>query len=99
MIDESLDSEVYDQVTISGYLTDYNEDKNYVASLIWAEKAASLQATTYDVSADQADYKYSQKIENAKEMAKYYASKRSPTTSQWIKSPSEEDDSDTLQVE
>lgn len=89
MINEDEYSAAYDQVTISGYLTDYDEDKNAVASVIWSEKAAALQATTYDIAADGADYKYSQKIENAWNMAKYYGSKRSPKTSQWIQSPEE----------
>lgn len=97
MTDETA-SGIYDQATVSGYLYDFDEDKNAVASVIWAEKAASLQATSYDLSADGASYSYNQKMENAWYLAKYYGSKRSPTTSLWIKSPDEEDDSDTLQV-
>jgi hypothetical protein len=96
MIDEDTYSLVYDRETISGYLTDYDEDKNYVASLIWGEKAASMLATTYDISADGADYKYSQKIENAKELARYYSSKRKATTPLLVKNPVEVDDSEEL---
>jgi hypothetical protein len=97
MINEPTD-EVYSDSDLLGYLVEYDEDLNAVASVIWTEKAAALQATTYDISADGASYTYSQKIENAKELARTFASKRSPTTSLWIKSPEEEDDSDTLQV-
>jgi hypothetical protein len=88
MVNEPTD-DTYTDATISGYLTDYDEDKNYVASVLWAEKAAALQATTYDISADDASYKYSQKIDNAKELARYYSSKRTPKTSVWTKDPVE----------
>lgn len=89
MINEDEFSEVYDQATVSGYLTDYDEDKYAAASAIWAEKAATLQADTYNLSADGASYEYHQKIENAWNMARIYASKRSPKTSLWTKSPEE----------
>ena len=92
MIDETVASGVYDDATISGYLVDYDDDLNAVASIIWMEKAAALQATTYDISADDASYKYSQKIDNAKELARYYSSKRKPTTALLIKDPEETDD-------
>lgn len=95
MIDESTE-DTYSDVTLSGYLSDYDDDLNAVASVIWMEKVASLQATTYDVSADGASYAHSQKIDNAKELAKFFASKRNPKTSLWIKSPEEEDDSEDL---
>lgn len=89
MIDETVASGVYDDATISGYLVDYENDLNAVASVIWMEKAAALQATTYDIDADGASYKHSQKIDNAKELAKYYSSKRKPTSTLWIKDPEE----------
>lgn len=91
-------SGVYDQATISGYLTDYDEDKNAVASVIWSEKAAALQASTMDFSTEGESYKASQIVQNAWDLAKYYGSKRSPTTSLWIKSPDEDSDYDYLQV-
>jgi hypothetical protein len=96
MVDEDSFSEVYDQATISGYLTDFDEDKNAVASVIWMEKAAALQATTYDISADDASYKYSQRIDNAKELARYYASRRTPTATVWTKDPDEDSDEDEV---
>lgn len=91
MIDESTE-DTYSDVTLSGYLDSYNDDLNAVASVIWSEKVASMLATNYDVSADGASYSLSQKIDNAKELARYYSSKRKPTTSLWIKDPEEEDE-------
>lgn len=90
------DSDVYDDATLSGYITDNNDDVYAAASVIWMEKAATLQATTYDIEADGASYKHSQKIENAMELSRYYASKRSPTTSVWVKDPDETDEDVTL---
>ncbi|MEP0862684.1 MAG: hypothetical protein HRF52_14725 [Ignavibacterium sp.] len=81
----------YSDLDIAIYLGKYNNDVNAVASIIWMEKAATLQATAYDVSADGANYALSQKIENAQKLAKYYASKRKPTTSLWVKDPEESD--------
>lgn len=95
MIDESTEV-TYSDVTLSGYLVDYDNDLNAVASQIWAEKVAALQSTTYDISADGANYSYSQKIENAKELAKYFASRRTPTSTLWIKDPEETDESEEL---
>lgn len=91
MIDEDDSSTVYTVAVISGYLVDFENDVNAVASEIWSEKAAALQATTYDISADSASYKYSQKIENAWNLAKYYGSKRLPKSSLWTKDPIEDD--------
>lgn len=88
MIDD-VASGVYSDATLSGYLSDYDDDLNAVAAQVWSEKVASYLVTTYDISADGADYKYSQKIENAKALAKYYSSKRQPTSSLWIKDPDE----------
>ncbi len=96
MINESTE-ETYSDVTLSGYLSDYDNDLNTVASVIWIEKVAALQAVTYDISADDASYKHSQKIDNAKELAKYFSSKRKPITSLWVKDPEEEDDSEGFQ--
>ena len=79
----------YTDVIISGYLTEFSEDKYAVAGEIWGEKASSLQATMYDFSADTASYKLSQVIDNAEKKAKYYNSKRKPTTSVWTKDPVE----------
>jgi hypothetical protein len=95
MIDEPTEA-TYTDSDLIGYLADYDDDLNYVASLIWGEKAASMLATTYDISADGADYKYSQKIENAKELAKYYSSKRKATTPLLVKNPVEVDYSEEL---
>lgn len=94
MTDTVTASGIYTDAVISGYLTDNDEDKNATAAQIWSEKVASMLATTYDISADDASYKYSQRIDNAKELARYYASKRNPKTSLWIKNP-EETDEDT----
>ena len=88
MIDEPTEA-IYTDATLSGYLSETNNDTNAVASEIWSEKAAALQATTYDLSADNASYSYSQKIENALALAKLYASKRLPQSSQWVKDPVE----------
>jgi len=90
------DGDVYIDAVLSGYLTDNDNDINAAASEIWMEKAANLQATTYDISADGSFYKHSQKIDNAKELARYYSSKRSPKTSLWIKDPEETEDSEEL---
>lgn len=95
MINEPTDT-TYSDATLSGYITDASDDLNYAASVLWLEKVAALQDTVYDVSADGADYKYSQKIDNAKEMARLYASKRTPTSTLLIKDPEEEDDSEEL---
>lgn len=82
----------YSDLDIAIYLGKYNNDINAVAGIIWMEKAATLQATAYDVSADGASYSLSQKIGNAKELARYYSSKRKPTTSLWIKDPVEDEE-------
>lgn len=96
MVNEPTDT-TYTDATISGYLTTYNEDKCAVAGEIWGEKASALQATMYDFSSDAASYKLSQVFEFATERAKYYSSRRLPTTSLWIKSPVEDDSEDTVQ--
>lgn len=90
--------DIYTDAVLSGYMTDYNNDANAVAGEIWSEKAAILQATALDYSTEGESYKLNQTIENAWYLAKYYNSKRKPTTSLWIKSPDEDTTSDDLQV-
>lgn len=96
MIDESTE-DTYTDVTLSGYLSDFDDDLNAVAAAIWSEKVAGMLVTTYDISADGADYTYSQKIDNAKELARYYSSKRQPKSSLWVKDPEETTDEDEVQ--
>ena len=79
----------YTDVTISGYLVTVSGDMNAVAGEIWAEKASNLVSTMYDFSADTASYKLSQVLENARNQAKYFNSKRLARTSLWVKDPVE----------
>lgn len=50
-------------------------DLNAAAAEIWTEKAGAL-AATYDFSADGGDFKRSQAVKQAREMAGFYASRR-----------------------
>lgn len=97
MVNEPDDADYtgeYDNVTISGYLTDYDEDLNAVASVIWYEKAAVLQATAMDFSTEGESYRLNQTIENAKKLARDYASQRLITTALMVKFPEDTDDDD-----
>lgn len=87
MINEPT-STTYTDTTISGYY-DTLQDVYAIAGEIWAEKASALQAVAYDFSADNASYKLSQQFEYAMGQSKYYSSRRTPTSSLWVKSPVE----------
>ena len=81
--------DTYTDATVSGYIVAASNDLNAVAGEIWAEKASSLQATSYDFQADNASYHLSQVIDSAVKQAKYYNSRRLSTSSLWVKSPVE----------
>lgn len=90
MVNEPTDA-TYSDVTISGYLVEYDEDKNYVAGEIWAEKASAIQSTMYNFSADGASYNLTDVFNNAVNQAKYYNSRRKVKSNLWVKDPEEVD--------
>lgn len=98
MTDTVTQSGIYTDTVISGYLTDYEEDKNAVAGAIWAEKAAALQATMYDFSTEGERYTLSQVIENASYLSKYFNSRRNITSTQMLKAPVDDNNETTIQV-
>lgn len=101
LIAEPSTSGTYTDNVLADYLAADNDDVYAVASEIWQEKAADMIDDTYDVSADGASYKYSQRYENAIRLAQKFASKRKPVTNLWTKDPEEEteieDEEETVQ--
>jgi hypothetical protein len=63
-------------------------DLNAAAADVWQEKAAGV-ANLYDFEADGGKYSRSQVIKQAMEMARFYRSRRMPTTHQLVKTPDE----------
>lgn len=65
---------------------DADYDLNASAAEIWGEKAAALSGD-YDVTADGADLKRSQRYEQAKAQARHYAARRKAGSSRVFVSP------------
>lgn len=63
-------------------------DTNAAASEIWAEKAAAV-ASKFDFSADGGNYSQSQQYEQFMKQARYYRSRRIPSTVRLVKFPQE----------
>jgi hypothetical protein len=70
---------------------------NSAAGDIWSEKAAALTAL-YDFSADGGSYQRSQAYEMCMKQARYYRSRRVPTTMRLVKSPEEPAESQLLWI-
>jgi hypothetical protein len=65
-------------------------DLNAAAADVWQEKAGAL-AGNYDFSADGGNYSRSQGAKMALDQARYYRSRRAPTTMRLVKYPDEPD--------
>ena len=65
-------------------------DLNAAAADIWQEKAAAV-AHKYDFSADGGNYSASNQFEQYMKQARYYQSRRMPSTAKMHKSPKETD--------
>lgn len=95
MINEPTET-IYNDNDLIGYLVENEQDYNAVASVIWYEKAAALQATMYDYGTEGERFTLSQVIENATKLARYFASMRPISSIQAIKYNLEAEDDTTL---
>jgi hypothetical protein len=95
MINEP-DETTYNDNDLIGYLVENEQDYNAVASVIWYEKAAALQATMYDYGTEGERFTLSQVIDNALRLAKYFAGKQPIIATQMVKYNLEDDDSVTV---
>jgi hypothetical protein len=89
---------IYTDNELIGYLSDAGGDYNAVASVIWMEKAAALQATMYDYSTEGERFTLSQVIDNANNLSKYFNSRRNITSTQMLKAPVDDSDESTIQT-
>lgn len=69
-------------------------DLNGAAADIWQEKAAAV-ASKFDFSADGGNYSQSQQYEQFMKQARYYRSRRLPSTVRLVKSPQETQDDES----
>jgi hypothetical protein len=72
-------------------------DLNAAAADVWEEKAGAV-AVLYDFSADGGNYSRGQMYQSLMAQARYYRSKRTPTTMRMVKWPEEPDQSQQLWI-
>lgn len=76
----------------------FSYDLNAAASVLWAEKASAL-AGKFDFQTDGQSFNRSQLYKQAKEQARYYAARRSPSTITLTPSPLRNPSLDELRTE
>lgn len=84
LVDENGEAPRIPSTTLPGEMEDNEDwtatyDLHAAAAAIWEEKAAG-QSAKYDFSADGGSYQRSQMMQQCLQMARYYASRRSPKT-------------------
>lgn len=97
MINEPTET-TYSDNDLIGYLIENEQDYNAVASVIWFEKAAALQATMYDYATEGERFALSQVIKNAQDLGSYFSQRRPIHATQMVKYNLEDDDSVAVNI-